>query len=373
MELKIEKAINQSLQNDINKSLIFQTIRRLGGISRSELAHKLQASRSTISRIIDALIKDGYIEEGSKKSTSPVGKKSSMLYLSPSLGSVLSIDLSYGKFLINIRDFNANNLETVNLGDIDGSIQGLDTHLDKLRYYITKYSVKGVGIGIPGEVNPKDFAINLCLFEQWNGLNLQQYASDRLNIPVIVERDIFLSAICENYYEPQFSGKDALYVKVSKDISTAFVSGDRLFRGFTGSAGQTTFSLINPSSEAYKNGSRGYLDEVASFDNMIEPNSCTFVTNQEQRQFILDLHSKMLINTALVINPEVIVFTGLITSIEDLEPQYILPLQQKLIENLPTLAPKLCLSRHANESVHLGLVKTVLDHLISEEFPYLSS
>ncbi|MEG7795887.1 helix-turn-helix domain-containing protein, partial [Listeria monocytogenes] len=54
---------DQLLIKQINKSIVLNTIRKKGLISRADLANITGLNKSTVSSLVDELIKEGFVEE----------------------------------------------------------------------------------------------------------------------------------------------------------------------------------------------------------------------------------------------------------------------------------------------------------------------
>ncbi|GAH92125.1 unnamed protein product, partial [marine sediment metagenome] len=76
--LKFLRTASAELQHKINISIIFNYIRENEPISRIKISNDLKISPSAVSRVIDKLIKGGYVVEADKLKTKG-GKRPTLL------------------------------------------------------------------------------------------------------------------------------------------------------------------------------------------------------------------------------------------------------------------------------------------------------
>ena len=100
--LEFSKKADQGLQTEINGSILFNCLRERGTASRAELAKKLKLSASAVSRVVERLIVEGYIEETGKVRTA-VGKRPTRLEVNADQHTVVALDLSQDSAKLALR------------------------------------------------------------------------------------------------------------------------------------------------------------------------------------------------------------------------------------------------------------------------------
>src|SRR2546429_4229532 len=91
-EEKLVRVTPAKMKTGSSRRLILQLIRGEGAISRAEIARRLQLSRPTASRLVDALEQEGCIARTGK--TAPTGGRLGELYsFREEAGVVLGLDL----------------------------------------------------------------------------------------------------------------------------------------------------------------------------------------------------------------------------------------------------------------------------------------
>src|SRR5699024_12192391 len=90
--MKTTQTASNTLIKKINKSLVFETIKLKGPISRAEVAKQRGLNKATVSKMVTELIKESFVKEmGEGRSTG--GRKPIMLYFNQDAGYSIGIDL----------------------------------------------------------------------------------------------------------------------------------------------------------------------------------------------------------------------------------------------------------------------------------------
>ena len=108
----MNKPNNSSLMKAQNRSLCLSLIRQ-EPVSRAELARKTGLTRAAVSIIIDGLLQEGVIIEGSAvKSLN--GRYPTLLHLNPSAFHIIGIDISRDGWLVVLTDFSGDIIKSYN-------------------------------------------------------------------------------------------------------------------------------------------------------------------------------------------------------------------------------------------------------------------
>ncbi len=128
----------------------------------------------------------------------------------------------------------------------------------------TRDAVAGVGVGVPGRVDPASGVVSLAVNLGWNELPLGPRLSGLLGLPVAVENDV--RAAAAGLYERRVLGDvhDLAYLSIGTGISAGVVIDGRLHRGARGLAGEIGHSLVDPAGPTCACGLRGCLEALAA-------------------------------------------------------------------------------------------------------------
>lgn len=143
--------------------------------------------------------------------------------------------------------------------------------LDRLEHVIREVAppnlvgVEGIGLGIPGPVNPyTGVVINITNIPGWKNLPLQQILEERLARPVFMGNDANLAGLGEWKFGAGRGHRDVLYLTVSTGIGGGVIAGNRLLLGAHGLAAEVGHILIQPNGPRCGCGQRGCLEALAS-------------------------------------------------------------------------------------------------------------
>ena len=227
------------IARQINRNLIFNQVRTMQPISRADLARASGLQRSTVSVIVEELIAERWIVEGST-GKSPRGRKPTFLNLNNQRG-VLALDVHPSQTALAVVDLSgrivAQNMIALPenpkkvIGVILGAIEKmLGDHSDR--------SFEGVGITLPGRYDPhlekSIFAPNV----DWPIERIKPRVEQVTSLPVVVDNVANACALSEIWFGYGNSMHDLVVVNVSEGIGTGIFANGRILRGEDGVAGE---------------------------------------------------------------------------------------------------------------------------------------
>lgn len=120
--MKLLKTGDQNLVKQINKTIVFNTIKDKGPVSRAQISKDTGLNKATVSTMVSELFKDSFVNEiGSGQSSG--GRKPVMLYFNQHAGYSIGIDLGVNYILGILTNFNGDiiekNMKTLNTLEID--------------------------------------------------------------------------------------------------------------------------------------------------------------------------------------------------------------------------------------------------------------
>lgn len=266
--MKLLRTGDQSLVRKINKSIVFHSIKNKGPISRAQIAKETGLNKATVSTMVSDLIEESFIQEiGAGKSSG--GRKPVMLYFNHHAGYSIGIDLGVNYVLGILTDLSGNiiekiirNLNTINLDDVIDEIFSVINILIE-NTPESRYGVIGIGVGVPGQVDPQQmiqFAPNL----KWKNVDLKQIIEDRFSIPTYIENEANAGAFGEQVHG---AGKDIanqVYISVGIGIGTGIIINSQIYKGASGISGEMGHVTIDSSGKKCSCGNRGCWELYAS-------------------------------------------------------------------------------------------------------------
>lgn len=129
----------------------------------------------------------------------------------------------------------------------------------------TATEIRGVVLGVPCTVEANGQRIDTCPnLRALDGLDLGQRLTERLGLPVWVQRDVTLTAFGEMAFGAAQGVRDFLLVAVGTGIGVATVLDGRIYTGSLGGASEWGHMVTDPAGPLCPCGRRGCWEKMAS-------------------------------------------------------------------------------------------------------------
>ncbi|MGF7400658.1 ROK family protein [Thermoanaerobacterium thermosaccharolyticum] len=261
---------DQLLIKQINKSIVLNTIRKKGIISRADLANITGLNKSTVSSLVDELIKDGFVEEEGP-GESKGGRKPIMLMINSLAGCVIGVDLDVNYILVILTDILANILwqKRINLKigedkeDIIGKIIDLIDEAISNSPKTVK-GVLGIGIGVPGITDYKRGIVLKAPNLKWENVELKKIIEEKFHLNVYIDNEANTGAIGEKWFGAGKNARNFVYISAGIGIGTGIIINNELYRGSGGLAGEMGHMTIDINDHLCSCGNRGCWENYAS-------------------------------------------------------------------------------------------------------------
>lgn len=250
---------------DINRRVLLNLIRRRQPLSRAELARLSGLQRSTVSLIVEELIEQQWVLEGSTGRL-PRGRRPTFLRLNDRR-AVIGIDLRPTCMTLALSDVNGRFLLQEMLPtppEPDAAIAELCGRLRRIMEQNQNLLFEGVGVSLPGRFDPASgrlvFAPNL----RWPPCNLRTPIEQTTGLPVMQENAANACALAEAWYGENRGVRNLVVVTVSEGIGTGLLINGELARGWNNMAGEFGHVPLEPEGPLCGCGRRGCWEALAS-------------------------------------------------------------------------------------------------------------
>ena len=284
--LNNQMSASNRIAREINRNLIFNQIRIRQPISRADLARTSGLQRSTVSLIVEDLLAERWIVEGST-GQSPRGRKPTFLNLNGKRG-VLALDIHPAQTTLAVTDLGGKVLAQELIALPENPKKVIRAILDAIRTMIAAHkthSFEGIGISVPGRFNPgfekSIFAPNI----DWPIGQLKSRVEQATGLPVAVDNVANACALSEVWFGYSDGAHDLVVVNVSEGIGTGILANGRLMRGEGGAAGEFGHVQLDPNGLTCGCGGKGCWETIASnragvryYREMSNNSSCSFET-----------------------------------------------------------------------------------------------
>lgn len=252
------------------QSQCLSLIRERGRASRGEIAQALGLDKKTVSGLVEQLAAQSLVE-GAGFRESQAGRRQELLAVRGSHSCFLGIDLGATHILGILTDLNAAVLDRIYF-EIRPGLPA-DLILSQLRSIARSLlasgraaaPVRGVGIGVPGFVNPQA-GISLVAenIPGWKDVRLREILEGELGLPVEVDDCSRACGRAERWLGLGKKERDFLLLDLGYGIGMAIFVHGELYAGSgykSGEIGHTVVKLDGPPCSC---GKRGCLETVAS-------------------------------------------------------------------------------------------------------------
>ncbi len=214
-------------------------VRRGQCLSRADLARSLHVSRPTASLVVEKLMDaQALYESGPGKSSR--GKAPTLLVPAAGFQYTIGLDLGYSRQLAGVLLDGGNRIlrkmetafENTSLEDIRKQSMLVIEQLSG------KYPVSGIGIALPGIMDPGTGRVIRSINPLFISCDLQKLFARWTQLPVVVENRSRAAVLAEAFGGAADQEKNFMLCSLGKSIGAAFWLNGAIFQGSHGAAGE---------------------------------------------------------------------------------------------------------------------------------------
>ncbi len=264
-ELAYVEVASSELTRDINRDLILEQIRSLQPISRVGLARASGLQPSTVSSIVEQLKRERWIQEGSTIRTAR-GRRPTLLTLNSDL-LILVGDVRPTQAVLAVVDLNGRFLSRLVVplaSKVEISIAAVAEGLKRLRSQFGNHVFEGVGLSVPGRVDPATNRLVLAPNLNWNDFDICGELSRQLDLRVELENDANACLLSELWFGHVDRLRNVVLIAISEGVGAAVLAEGRLLGGLRGLAGEFGHICFDSSGPLCGCGQHGCWETVAS-------------------------------------------------------------------------------------------------------------
>ena len=268
----MKKATHQQTKKH-NRNLVLRTIFAEESISRAEVARVTHLTRTTVSELVNGLLKEGLVVEAGV-GESMGGKSPILLSVVPDSRFLIGLNLAQDKFtgaIVNLRG-EIKEMVEIPVQDSNGH-KALEFVYQIIDQLIKKRirPIVAIGVGTPGLVNTRDGVVVNAVNLDWQNLPLGQLLEKKYKLPISVLNDSQATAIGEFVYGGKHArDENLIVVNVKHGIGSGILVNGRLFQGDGGGAGEIGHVVVREEGELCRCGKRGCLETISSVRAVLE-------------------------------------------------------------------------------------------------------
>jgi predicted NBD/HSP70 family sugar kinase len=270
-----KQSASNKMPRQINRNLIFNQIRIRQPISRADLARVSGLQRSTVSLIVEELLAERWIVEGSMGRL-PRGRRPTFLNLNGQRG-VLAIDIHPAQTTLAVTDLGGKVLAEHLIALPQNPQKVLGVIVDAIRKIMAAHgdrSFDGIGMSLPGRFDfhpdkshPGKSSLGKSFFApnvDWPIERIKSRVEQATGLPVVVDNVANACALSEVWFGYSDGVRDLVVVNVSEGLGTGIFANGRILRGEGGYAGEFGHVQVDPNGLPCGCGSKGCWETVAS-------------------------------------------------------------------------------------------------------------
>ena len=261
---------SNKIPRQINRNLIFNQIRTRQPVSRADLARVSGLQRSTVSLIVEELLAERWIVEGSMGRL-PRGRRPTFLNLNSQRG-VLALDIHPAQTTLAVTDLGGNILAQSLIALPANPEKVIGAIVDAIQKIIAEHSDRsfdGIGMSLPGrlDLQLENSSLDKPIFApniDWPISRIKSRVEEATGLPVVVDNVANACALSEVWFGSCDSMHDLVVVNVSEGLGTGIFANGRILRGEGGFAGEFGHVQVDPNGLPCACGSKGCWETVAS-------------------------------------------------------------------------------------------------------------
>ncbi len=250
---------------DINRDIVLEIIRSQQPVARADLARSSGLQPSTISAIVEQLIQEKWVAEGAM-ARRPRGRPSTLLSLNDAM-VILVADVRPHQAIVALVDLNGRFLarEAVPLvSEPARSVTKIVQCMQSMRAAHSDRSFEGIGISMPGRVDPETQRLILAPNLKWSDYDIKSAIEGQMQLQVELANAANACLLSELWSGRLDGIRNAVLITVSEGIGAAILANGQIITSRSGLAGEFGHSPIDPTGPVCGCGQRGCWEVFAS-------------------------------------------------------------------------------------------------------------
>jgi predicted NBD/HSP70 family sugar kinase len=260
----VELASSESAR-DINRDVVLEIIRSQQPVARADVARASGLQPSTVSAIVEQLIHERWVKEGAI-ARRPRGRHPTLLSLNDEL-VILAADIRPKQAIVALLDLNGRFLarEVVPLvSEPESAIGKIILCMESMRANHPKHSFEGIGISMPGRIDPRSQLLILAPNLKWGSYDIKSAIEDKMHLQVELMNAANACLLAELWSGKLDGIRNAVLITVSEGVGGAILASGQIITSRSGLAGEFGHSPIDPLGPLCGCGQRGCWEVFAS-------------------------------------------------------------------------------------------------------------
>jgi N-acetylglucosamine repressor len=240
---------------EINRQIVLNLVRTHQPISRADLARIMSVRRGVVSRLINELLTEGLVFEGTT-GESHRGRKPTFLYIDTRERCVVAVDIRASRTYIQVTDLVGRQLVAAGSLPTQRDPKRLIAELsEKIKKILSDHkevgTCEGIGVVVPGMTDSLTSRVINAPTLDWHDVDIKEPLSAATGLPVHVENSGRACALAQMWATRGNASAigDLVFVSVSDGVGVGVVINGEIVRGrhnIAGEFGHVPLSIDGP-------------------------------------------------------------------------------------------------------------------------------
>ncbi len=262
---------NQGFLRQQNLSGIMHHLYDNAPISRADLAKLTGLNKTTVSSLINELIKNQFVSEIGAGLPTKIGRRSVLLDINPARGCIVSSEIGVDFISVICTNFAAEIIwkQKVEILDSTKKDEIVKSAMDLIQNAVIfgsqhQYPLLGISLGVPGLIDWRSGTVLFAPNLGWANVPLGEILRQTFQTQIMVENEATLAALGEQYFGAAEGYNEVLYVSAGVGLGGGMVIGGKPYNGSSGFAGEFGHMTMKAHGELCKCGNRGCWETLVS-------------------------------------------------------------------------------------------------------------
>ncbi|MGC9334778.1 MAG: ROK family protein [Anaerolineae bacterium] len=265
-----------------NTSVLLRDLWQNGPLSRAMLAERSGLTKATVSAICQDLIALGLLQRAGKDRSGP-GRPGQLIELDPKARCAIGVEVSTNYSAVVLVDLCGDGLWQRAVPHDVGSSQEevlvqaealIAEAIDQARERVALGSLLGIGVAVPGAVDPGEESFVTAPALGWKEVSLKQRFKRCFALPVIVDNRARAAAMAEALHGSAQGVANFVYVCIGTDVGAsveaAVVAEGTPYGGARGMAVDAGHMILDPNGPLCSCGQRGCWQAMADVGREVD-------------------------------------------------------------------------------------------------------
>lgn len=273
-----------------NLSGIVQYLYENAPISRIELARLTKLNKTTVSSLIEELIRKEFVKEIGIEKSVGAGRNAVLLGINPQYGFIVSVEIGADYFYAVCADFSARivwkHRETFDNSNQEQTIKLIFSAIkEAVSFAEQQGNLLGIAFCVHGLIDKEKGVLLFSPNSGWRDIPFFEMLKAEFETEILIDNEANFAALGEQFFGAAEGNGDVLYLSISEGLGDGIVLGGKMYGGARGIAGEFGHLTLFPDGIFCRCGNRGCWETEVSISalhrnikNEIENNSNTKIT-----------------------------------------------------------------------------------------------